>query len=142
MIVRPWQIGDTAKIEIQDDQQYLSNIIDMNRDLTYLSEANLLWTFVQDTRIMAVMDLEPQWEGRAVAWALISKHIGKHFAFVHKYVDNFITCSGFRRVEATVDVGFEQGHRWMRMLGFELEGYMRAYRPDGKDMILYSKVRF
>jgi len=40
-----------------------------------------------------------------------------------------------------VDVGFKEGHRWIKMLGFELEGYMKAYRPDGADMLLYARIK-
>jgi RimJ/RimL family protein N-acetyltransferase len=48
---------------------------------------------------------------------------------------------GSRRYESTVDVGFKQGHRFMKMLGFEVEGYLKAYRPDGADMVLYARVK-
>jgi RimJ/RimL family protein N-acetyltransferase len=56
-------------------------------------------------------------------------------------VVEFLDNAPYRRIEATVDVGFKQGHRWIKMLGFELEGYMRAYRPDGADMLLYARVK-
>jgi hypothetical protein len=48
--------------------------------------------------------------------------------------------SEYRRIEATVDVGFTEGERWMTLLGFEYEGLMRAYRPDGQDMLMFARV--
>ena len=85
--------------------------------------------------------VEPQWENRAIAFALISGAAGPYFWAIHSAVRNFLNSTPYRRIEATVDVGFEQGHRWIKMLGFEIEGYMKAYRPDGADMLLYARVR-
>jgi len=45
-----------------------------------------------------------------------------------------------RRLETYVDVGFAPGHRWVKMLGFEVEGYMKSFRPNGDDMVLYARV--
>ena len=85
--------------------------------------------------------MEPQWENRATAFALLSDDSGPHFPAIHSAVVEFLDNAPYRRIEATVDVGFKQGHRWIKMLGFELEGYMKAYRPDGADMLLYARVK-
>jgi hypothetical protein len=29
----------------------------------------------------------------------------------------------------------------VKMLGFEREGYMRAFNPDGRDAVLYARIR-
>jgi RimJ/RimL family protein N-acetyltransferase len=47
----------------------------------------------------------------------------------------------FKRVEAYVDANFEAGHRWITMLGFEREGYMRAFSPLGDDAVLYARIK-
>jgi hypothetical protein len=91
--------------------------------------------------VMAIGGIEPIWTGRAMAFIFISRNAGPHFRSVHKVVRSFLDNAPFRRIEASVDVGFAEGARWMKMLGFELEGYMRAYRPDGSDMLLYAKVK-
>lgn len=142
MIVRPWVKGDNERIELQEQQRYLtivSNPSDV--DLTALSEEGLAWTGEVDGQIMAIAGVIPQWSNRAIAWALISKYAGAHFIEIHRAVRRFLIHCPFVRVEAQVDVGFPEANRWMNMLGFELEGYMRAYRPDGADMLLYARVR-
>ena len=141
MIVRPWITGDTVKIATQPAQQYLHRIVDVRADFTELSERGLAWTAEHDHRILAIAGVEPQWENRATAFALIAESAGEHFKAIHSAVSDFLNTAPFRRIEATVDVGFAQGHRWIKMLGFELEGYLRAYRPDGADMLLYARVR-
>jgi RimJ/RimL family protein N-acetyltransferase len=140
MIVRPWQLGDTDKLKLQPAQEYMSGWNILSADLTDLSEAGLAWTAEHDGVILGIAGLAPQWENRASAWALISDAAGPHFRKFHGAVSRFLVMSNYRRIEATVDVGFEAGHRWMKMLGFEHEGLLRAYRPDGADMHLYARV--
>jgi len=76
-----------------------------------------------------------------MAWMWMSDVSGRHMVKIHREVEKFLIKSPFRRVEATVDIGFEPGVRWMKMLGFELEGYLRAYKPDGGDMLMFARVR-
>jgi RimJ/RimL family protein N-acetyltransferase len=81
------------------------------------------------------------WDNRAQAWALIAAGAGRHFVRMFRAMKSFLELQDIRRIEATVDARFEQGHRMMRMLGFEYEGLMRAYLPDGRDCALYGRVR-
>jgi RimJ/RimL family protein N-acetyltransferase len=141
MIVRPWKLGDTEKIMLQPAQEYLSNFDSLSIDLTDLSDQGLVWVGEVEGEIVAIAGIMPQWENRAIAWAFISKSAGKHFSKIHKAVKRFLDQCDCKRIEATVDVDFHEGSRWIEMLGFEYEGLMRAYRPDGADMFLYAKVK-
>lgn len=141
MIVRNWRRGDTEAVELQSAQQYLRRIVDVRADFTELAEKGLVWTVEHDGVILGIGGLEPQWENRATVFALLSDDSGPHFKAIHSAVVEFLDNAPYRRVEATVDVGFKQGNRWVKMLGFELEGYMRAYRPDGADMLLYARIK-
>lgn len=134
-------MGDTTRINVQTAQQYMHALVDMNVDFTELSAAGYAWTAEVDDVILGIGGLLPQWENRALIWALVSESAGNHFPAIHKSVQRFINAAPFRRIEATVDVGFKQGCRWIELLGFEIEGYMKAYRPDGADMLLYARVR-
>lgn len=141
MIVRAWRRGDTEAVELQSAQQYLRCIVDVRADFTELAEQGLVWTVEHDGVILGIGGLEPQWENRATVFALLSDDSGPHFKAIHSAVVEFLDNAPYRRIEATVDVGFKQGHRWVKMLGFELEGYMRAYRPDGADMLIYARIK-
>lgn len=141
MIVKPWTKGDTKKLSLQSNQTYHEDALNEDTDFSELAEQGLALTFEHDGEVMMIAGLVPQWKNRAIAWTLISKNAGRHFVELHRYVDNFLNTSDFDRIESMVDVGFEAGHRWMKMLGFEIEGYMRKYRPDGGDMVLYARIR-
>ena len=141
MIVRPWQLGDTDRVQLQPAQQYMRGWANLSADLTDLSDSGLVWTGEYNGTVLGIAGLVPQWENRALAWALISDAAGPHFRKFHGAVSRFLEASDFRRIEATVDVDFEAGKRWMNLLGFQYEGLMRAYRPDGADMLMYARVK-
>lgn len=81
------------------------------------------------------------WENRSVAWSLIARDAGRHFVRIFRMMRAIMEQHPVRRVECTVDPGFENGHRLARMLGFEREGLMRAYLPDGRDVVQYARIR-
>lgn len=141
MIVRPWTLGDSEAVLLQPAQRYTSDIADVTTDLTPLSALGLTWTGVVDEKVVACGGLLPHWPGRATAWMLIGEASGPHFRAIHRAVSRFLARSPYRRIEAHVDVGFDAGVRWIKMLGFELESYKRAYRPDGADMLEFVRIR-
>jgi len=140
MIVRKYIKGDFDKLELQAAQR-CGNELD-NLKIDDISETTDIWVGEHEGKIIAMGGVVEIWNNRGEAWMLISKHAKFSLMLsVHKEVANYLKRSNYRRIESTVDVGFKQGHRWMKMLGFELEGYLKAYRPDGKDMILFARVR-
>ena len=128
-------------MSLQPSQRYTGDLADASADLTPLSEVGLAWTAEVDGQVILVAGLLPQWENRALAWALVADSAGPHFAAIHKAVKRFLVKAPYRRIEAHVDVGFEPGVRWMRLLGFELEAYKKAFRPDGADMLEFVRIR-
>lgn len=140
MIVRAWEPGDTDNLVLQPNQDYMRQVVS-EIDLKPLSDLGMTWSAVDDTGVRGIGGLHPQWDNRAIAWMLIGCDLKQHFIPLHRAVRKMLIRAPFRRIEATVDVGFTQGHRWMRMLGFEMEGLLRAYRPDGGDQVMYARIR-
>lgn len=140
MIVREWHQGDNEKLLLQPGQEYMATWM---KDVD-LSSVEHVWVAEDDAGdIIVIGGLIPIWENRAFLWSLISAHAGKEMLRIHKEVRRRLQDFNkqYRRIEITVDAGFTQGHRWAKMLGFEIEGYMKAYRPDGGDMVMYSRIR-
>lgn len=77
---------------------------------------------------------------RGECWALLSEHASHHMVWLHYAVKRFISMQPWKRLEATVEDGFEQGCRWVQLLGFEFEGKMRCYGPNGETHVRYAKV--
>jgi hypothetical protein len=93
-------------------------------------------------RIVAVAGVVENSPGRGEAWAELAQVCRKDFLAIHNAVKRFLDICPFVRVEATVDVDFVAAHRWVKLLGFELEApRMRKYSLDGQDYSLYARVR-
>ena len=98
-------------------------------------------TVLADGRIIACGGIVELWDNRGMIWSLIAKGRPSEFIAVHRAARRMLDACRFRRVEAYVDEGFEQGCRWMEMLGFDLETPfpMRAFAGE-RDCYLYARV--
>lgn len=101
-------------------------------------------TFVnRDGRVICVAGVVKIWEGRAEGWAAVHPDIGNDFVGLHRAIKTELknVMQITRRLEAVVVEGFKNGHKWLKLLGFEKEGGpLRAYFPDGSSGVLYAKV--
>ncbi len=103
---------------------------------------NAVTVFKDDSpiAIFGGIDILP---GILQVWGLISDDVRKcplgfHKAALHLLKAKF--SGGYRRVQMTVRSDFLCGWKWAKALGFQSEGIMRKYGPDGTDYILFSRV--
>jgi hypothetical protein len=94
-----------------------------------------------DGRAVAFGGCLELWQDRAYAWMLIGEDAGPHFFTIVRAVAGYLQAAPWRRIEAAVASDFRQGHRLIKMLGFEFEGRMRAFSPDGLDHDLYARIK-
>lgn len=81
------------------------------------------------------------WPDRAYIWSLIGEDAGPHMRTLVRAAAGYLKVAKWRRVEAAVASDFKAGHRMVRLLGFELEGRMKAFSPDGVDHDLYARLK-
>ena len=81
------------------------------------------------------------WNGRGYAWALLSRHAGRHMAAIHRATLRGLEALDFARIEMAVAAGFDEGCRWARMLGFECESFARKYLPNGDDAHIFVRIK-
>lgn len=100
-------------------------------------------TLMEDGKPLICAGVVPYWSTRALLWSFLSDWVTPaNFRAVHREAKAFLAGLPFKRLEASVDVGFENGHRWMRALGFQVETPLqRAFQPDGKDSVGYVRIR-
>jgi RimJ/RimL family protein N-acetyltransferase len=108
---------------------------------TALAKAGPAFTGIADGKIIGCVGLMKQWENRAIAWALLTSLTRHHLTAITRAMMAFCAEAPFRRIEAAVDVGWTQSQRWHELMGFQWEGLARAYTPDGRDCLLYARVR-
>lgn len=137
--VVPFQAAHLAAIRLQDMQAHLSDWVTTEQGLAL--EAHQSYTALLEDEPVAAAGVIEQWRGRSIAWAFISDTGPRLFLPVHRAIKHFLDGCYVQRVEMTVDCDFPAGHRWAKMLGFEMEAErMRNYSPDGRDCALYARI--
>jgi hypothetical protein len=139
----PFRPEHLRSLHLQAAQRYLQPLLD-RPDYGAALATPYAWSGTIGGNLVGCAGLLPSWPGRATAWALLTPALSaRHFLRAHHKVRDVLEAAlraGNRRIETTVDAAFDAGHRWVRALGFEPEGLMRAYSPDGRDHFLYART--
>jgi hypothetical protein len=142
MKIIPFKAEHLAELKLQPAQSYFASPVCDPCYGEMLELANSFTAVDDHGRVMVVAGFEERWEGHATAWALVSCDAGQHMRYIVRAMKGCLDHGApWRRIEATVDVGFEAGDRMLRMLGFEREGLARAYTPTGGDCWIYARIR-
>ena len=140
MIVVPYKAEHLLALQMQPGQGYCLRFV--TPEYANALESQWAFTALDGEQVVAVGGVMEMWENRALAWAFIDRRAGGYFPSLHKAVKRVLDLLPYRRIEAETPCSFEQGHRWLKMLGFELEAErMRAFRVDGGDSALYARVK-
>jgi RimJ/RimL family protein N-acetyltransferase len=139
--VKPFKKADLKQIK---EQKATSKVSAQAEEVHYdaLEKMPYAFSIFIQGKVVACAGVIQQWPGRGIAWAIVDELCKREFLALHNVVKRFLDVCPIRRIEATVDVGFEQGHRWVKLLGFQLEApMMKHYGPDGSHAALYARVR-
>lgn len=135
----PFKAEHFWALEVQDAQA--SERLYAKPEYLEALEYQYSFTVLDDNEPLACLGCAHLFNNRGAVWAYISKNAGRHFRVIHKLAQRIIEDVPYTRLETEVDYNFEQGHRWMKLLGFKVEAErMRCARPDGADATLYSRV--
>lgn len=105
----------------------------------YLETENS-WTLVGGDVPLLCGGTMKQWPGRHTAWAYLNRHTGPQMIRTTRAA-KWIIAQANGRIESTVRADFPEGHRWVKLLGFEVETpILKRYGPMGEDHVAY--VRF
>ncbi len=105
------------------------------------------YTAIYESAIVGVGGMIILWDGVGEVWLMLTADCKKYgifgivaFEALRKKVDELIEEHKMRRVQATIRTDFPKAKKMIKALGFELEGIMRAYAPDGADVELYARL--
>ena len=140
MNIVPFRAEHLFQVQVQRADAFAAEYISPEAALAM--EQHVAFSVLEGEAVLGCAGVVSPWPGRGMMWALFSEDIGPHFVAVHWFARRFIRDCGIRRLEATVAVEFESGHRWARLLGFRQEiKRMEGYLPTGGAASLYSLVR-
>jgi len=143
LLIAPFQVADLTDFTMQPQQLGAEEFSDPAY-AEYLRDNGGAFTVRRECgRILTVLGLLDQWEGRALAWAMLAPDAGPYLLPLTRRIADYLTTSGYRRIEATIDVGFPQGERWAKVLGFvnETPNGMAGFYPNGNPAYLYARVQ-
>lgn len=145
--VRQFRPEDAEEINLQPGQAQTEYHGISNREVwEQISKHGHSFTAMRDGKILGAVGLMPQWPGLAIAWSLLSDKIGAgDMVWITKRVVAFLDAiqagPGYRRIQMATATGFPAASRWARILGFEQESVLRAYGHDGRDFLMYVRIR-
>jgi hypothetical protein len=129
------------ELRLQQAQQHLSGNLADPDYVRALAASGNAFTALADGRVIACAGCLELWKDRAFLWSLIGENAGPHMRALVRAAEGYLRVAPWRRIEAAVASDFRQGQRLIRLLGFEFEGRMRAFSPDGADHDLFARVK-
>jgi hypothetical protein len=137
MTIIPFRPEHLSQIKVVQEQQ--------RRNLSYLTAEYLqvlalgpAISAVVDDRIIGCAGISAQFFGMGTLWGMIAQDAGPHFVRLHRAACRLLESTRLRRISASVEVDFQEGCRWLELLGFAREGRMAKYGLDGEDHYLYA----
>jgi len=134
----PFKVEHAHQIALQKAQADMRELIDVNA--LQSREGSMAYTALEGDEVLACGGIIDVWPGRGLGWMFLSQNAGRRMLSITRAVKRAIEAYPLRRIEITVDDGFENGHQWARMLGFRLETPepMKGYMPDGRAAFQYA----
>lgn len=136
---RPLVPEDLEGFRLTGGQQSFANL--MCREYgEVLAEMPFATTALDDGVPVALFGLQHLWQGRGLVWAFIGDSMGSSMITITRKCRNMLSEAGYPRIEMHVEAGFGAGERWAEMLGFQLEGKMSRFFPDGSDATMWARI--
>ncbi len=102
-------------------------------------------TWWEGDNILAIVGVAPMWKGVGQVWTALTPESRERGVALTRGVLRFLDMlhaeRGYWRVQATAEQADSAAQHWILQLGFDFEGTMEAYGPDGKTHDLYARVR-
>jgi len=104
----------------------------------------LAWTIMDNDKVVASGGVIFYWPGVGEGWMLVTKRARAYPLALIKVMKKGIDAASremkLNRIHATVKCDDRQALRLAKILGFQVEGRLRRYGPDGKDYFMCGRV--
>ena len=131
-------------MNLKPDHLPAARAVSMESMLEIQSRLGLAVTALVDTHPVAIFGCIMLWPNVAELWSIISddaRRYPKQLTLVGKaFCDIAAQSLSLHRLQITVRLDEPRALRWAKYLGFEVEGMMRKYTPDGMDSYILARV--
>ena len=102
------------------------------------------YSLVNDGKIVACAGVSIMWQSVAEGWLIMSSDAYKYPVSIARYTeglfDSIMKKNNLSRIQASVNCSDEKSVKFANWLGFEYEGIMRKFGPDGSDYFRYART--
>lgn len=145
MMVKPYKAEHALALVVRDIEKGMKNDEGFAR---WAEEVNAPGTsysmFVEDS-LLGCAGVNILWQGVGEGWVILSPEVVHHkikvCRAIRKYLEKIVRENNLHRVQAHVSCDFEAAINFVESLGFELEGRMKKFYPEGTDCFLYALLR-
>ena len=127
------------------------NMIETNFHFPESSKAAMMketclsaYTALLESKVFMIGGVYGLWQNVGEAWFIMSSHAYKMPFAAAKYssllLDHVQEDNKLQRIQASVHADDSQAVRYVEWLGFENEGLMKRYGPDGSDYYRFARV--
>lgn len=137
-------------------KEYISYILDNLRDsdkdfatlklpdIEYLTSGqSIAYALIECNKVIAIGGVRELWSKRGEAWMIASKEINNYPISISKAALNVFCeadAKGFKRIQCTVEQGFDSASLWIEKYGFHIECLMKSYDMNGNNHFLYARL--
>lgn len=119
------------------------------KDYPYMEVPNeYCFTAIFEGHIVGVGGLVIHWKGVAEVWLILTADCEKKglhglvaLHAIRDKMEELLEVNNIRRAQATVRTDFPQAIKMIEFFGFEREGLLRQYCPDGADAFRYARIK-
>lgn len=131
-------------MNIKPEQLPAARVVSMDIMLDMQSQLGMAVTALVHGKPVAMFGCIKIWTGVGEMWSIISddaRRYPKQLTLVAGAFSDIVTQSlSLHRLQITVRSDEPRALRWAKYLGFEIEGLMRKYSPDGTDTYILARV--
>lgn len=102
------------------------------------------YTMMEDGLPILIGGIIILWAGVGEVWAVVTRRAAEIPITTHRtsvrYLEIMSREAGIVRAQCVVRSDFETGKRWVKSLGFRLEGLLRKYGKSGEDYLRYARI--
>lgn len=137
MNIVPFEPAHADRIDLQEEQCKIGSEVTSEE----LARAGDAFTGMIGDEVLFCAGRVRQWQGRWLLWAMLSKDANKYMLQITRAIRRLIDLAAMDgRLEVIVRSGFEEGHRWAKILGMRYHHHEERFLPDGSDADIYVRM--
>lgn len=126
---------DQPDIKGHDPESMRSHILSQ-------AQAGIAISVIQNGKTLGIFGSSKIWNGLEEAWFLVNEVVRRYGISMTKVAKTFISEKfaedSLNRMQITVRCDDVRAYKWAKCLGFNVDGVMRQFGPDGSDFYLMA----